>query len=94
MTERIEGIYQARFLLIIGVVLAHIAYPDWLPAQEQQMNIGVWGIFNFVHLILNRSVVPLFFIVSGMLYFRGVRRLTVSLYLRKLRSRGVTLLMP
>lgn len=94
MIQRLEGVDQAKFILILGVVLGHICFPDWLPASADDMNVGVLGIRSLVHLILNRSVVPLFFVISGMLYFHGMGRLTLRIYWHKTRSRIRTLLVP
>jgi surface polysaccharide O-acyltransferase-like enzyme len=44
--------------------------------------------------ILSRVVVPLFFFISGFLFFRNIDAFTKRDYLRKLKSRGKTLLIP
>lgn len=92
-----KTISYLRFPLIVGVVFIHCYfarrgfllngvkygadYPDWYH-----------NFINFFCHVLPRMCVPLFFFISGFLFFNKI--FTLSLYIEKLRSRVRTLLVP
>lgn len=81
-----------RFPLIAGVVAIHATSltPDNL--------VGPTGGFDALVRLVSWAIpglcVPAFFLFAGYLFYFGVDSFDSSLYLRKLRSRGKTLLIP
>jgi surface polysaccharide O-acyltransferase-like enzyme len=87
-----------RFPLIVGVVFIHnYASVVNMPGMEFG-NGGDLPIFyicsELFSQILGRVAVPLFFFISGFLFFRNIDGFTKQDYLKKLKSRGKTLLIP
>ena len=86
-----------RFPLIIGVVFIH----NNLSAVNIQGNIirfdqwpAVQFIMNLCSTVLAAISVPLFFIISGFLLFYKVEDFNKSIYIKKLKSRSKSLLIP
>lgn len=90
MKEKLDYITNLRFPLILGVVLDHasICMPDSLRGDDTASVI-----FSMLQMILKISV-PVFFIISGFLFFHGVTTYDRNQYVAKLRSRIHTLLIP
>lgn len=84
-----------RFPLIVGVVFIHaILAPDLLPADgEASMPVYHWTV-NLCSRLLPLVAVPMFFLFSGYLFFFRVDTMTTGVYLRRLRSRCRSLLVP
>lgn len=93
-------ISSLRFPLIVGVVFIHYyifkdneitisgtSYPVTVSAT------GKWLAAMFSN-VIPRISVPLFFFISGFLFFYKTEKLDVKTYKRKLRSRAKTLLLP
>ena len=81
-----------RFLLLAGVVLIHSSmWPEL--GLEEAGNAGV-EITTFVSSQLMSVCVPSFYILSGYLFFYRCGRLTPDVYVRKLKRRVRTLLVP
>ncbi|MDR2814197.1 MAG: acyltransferase family protein, partial [Prevotellaceae bacterium] len=79
-----------RFPLIIGVLFIH-AMPGMDFGAEE--NIPVFYLCrNFFSGVLGSVAAPLFFFISGFLFFQNINGFTKYDYLRKLKSRGKTLL--
>jgi surface polysaccharide O-acyltransferase-like enzyme len=58
-------------------------------------NLSVFYICsNLISRVLGQVAVPLFFFISGFLFFRNIDGFTKRDYLKKLRNRGKTLLVP
>lgn len=91
MKERFDYITNLRFPLILGVVLDHasVCIPDSLRGGDDTASV----IFSMLQIILKISV-PVFFIISGFLFFHGVTSFDKNRYVTKLRSRINTLLIP
>jgi surface polysaccharide O-acyltransferase-like enzyme len=87
-----------RFPLIVGVVLIHnqTTTVDILGMQfGSEGNMPIFYICRELFSeVLGRVAVPLFFLVSGFLFFQNIDGLTKQSYLQKLKSRGRTLLIP
>ncbi|MDR3128893.1 MAG: acyltransferase [Tannerellaceae bacterium] len=86
-----------RFPLIIGVVFIHNASPT---LYVQGVEFGSSGSLPIHHVcsqlfseILGRVAVPLFFLISGFLFFLNVD-FNKQTYVKKLRARAKTLLIP
>ncbi|MDD5432009.1 MAG: acyltransferase [Candidatus Omnitrophica bacterium] len=94
-TEYLWNINVLKFLLIICIVLIHsnnfkIRFSDVTYSFQQD-----YWLLYLVALITNtvvRAAVPVFFIISGLLFFRNY--LTKDDYFRKLRSRVSTIIVP
>lgn len=82
-----------RFPLIVGVVFIHSSLNDLGVTN----NVESYPIYtNISHLftdILSRIAVPLFFIISGFLFFNG-SSFTIESYAYKIKKRVKTLLIP
>lgn len=80
-----------RFPLMIGVVMIHCDITDQLnPNLQVQWAGNAMYLFSNV---IGRFSVPMFFIISGFLFFRsGI--FNKGTYMAKLRSRVKTLLIP
>lgn len=82
-----------KFLLILGVVMQHCDFILQNQAYQALSSCEIEVLNVWVRMICKASV-PCFFIISGFLFFYGVEKFTWTAYLRKLRSRGRTLLVP
>jgi surface polysaccharide O-acyltransferase-like enzyme len=91
--ELSERISILRLPLIVGVVFIH-AYD---PAIEKGIGLRYTGwvqfVTNYISVGLAAVSVPLLFLFSGYLFFYGFSA-TPSGFLRKIRKRGKTLLLP
>jgi surface polysaccharide O-acyltransferase-like enzyme len=87
-----------RFPLIVGVVFIHnYASTVAIPGMEfgHAGNLPVFYVCSeLFSQILGRVAVPLFFFISGFLFFRNIDGFTKHDYLKKLRRRRRTLLIP
>lgn len=83
-----ELIRILRMPLAFLVVLIHVSVPESWSTQAEQETIQFFRFFFLCPL-----AVPLFFLFSGLLFFRE-RELTRADYVRKLKSRVRTLLIP
>lgn len=93
-SERLEVL---RFPLIVGVVFIH-AYGANVGLSSENSGIenisgGAYFVQQFISQGLARLSVPLFFVISGYLFFLGFSLSTDS-YLAKIKSRLKTLLVP
>lgn len=79
-----------RFPLIVAVVCIHTTFPQVDPADYPVFS----GISYFCSQIAARIAVPLFFLISGYLFFRNVETFTPRCYAQKLGKRCRTLLVP
>jgi fucose 4-O-acetylase-like acetyltransferase len=87
-----------RFPLIVGVVFIHNVHSTTVMSGGVEVgnvmeNLPIFYFTTkFISLILVR--VPLFFFISGFLFFRNTEGFTCQNYLKKLKNRGRTLLIP
>lgn len=84
-----HSIDTLKAALLMGVLLIHSnisCYPGVGP--------DAGAVVGFVSVVMCSVCVPGFFLISGMLFFRGVDVFDVEVYKRKLRSRVKTLLVP
>lgn len=91
MKERLDYITNLRFPLIVGVVLDHasVVMPESVRGGEYLPSL----LFSMLQTVVKISV-PVFFIISGFLFFKGVESSGKEMYERKLRSRVRTLVVP
>lgn len=85
----IPYIGMMKFLLILGVVLIHCS-PYSMPVRD---SFGARVVY-FVSSNVCNICVPCFFFLSGSLFFYGLRKFSPSIYVRKIKSRFHTLLVP
>lgn len=90
MKEKLDYITNLRFPLIFGVVMDHAS----LAMPQSVRGDDVTSVLFHVFLTLAKISVPVFFIISGFLFFKSVDSFCASCYIRKLRSRLYTLFVP
>lgn len=90
MKEKLDYITNLRFPLIFGVVMDHAS----LVMPQSVRGDDVPSILFLALLTLVKISVPVFFIISGFLFFKGVESFDAGCYTKKLRSRWRTLLAP
>jgi len=87
-----------RFPLIVGVVFIHTDFSHMLLAGVKPINFASFPIFTAVFFLFSKIIfevcVPLFFFISGFLFFYGTEGFSIQLYLKKLKSRIRSLLVP
>ena len=90
-----ETIQFLRFPLIVGVIFIHTDIT--LPNNESIEDSSIWTVVeNIMYLfsyVLPAACVPLFFFISGFLFFKNVD-FNLDVYKRKILSRCRTLLAP
>ncbi|HSQ40911.1 MAG TPA: acyltransferase [Fibrobacteraceae bacterium] len=89
---------RLRFPLIVGVVFIH-AYPvtvNWCGLHLGLSHPELWEklVRQFFSQGICRIPVPMLFLCSGFLLFRGLERFPVAVYLQKLKSRFRSLGIP
>ncbi len=91
-----HAISALRFPLILGVILIHCNLLPSLDTYGAERGLTAWGygIIELLSGIMARACVPLFFILAGYLYFRGMDSLTPSIWWRKTRRRIMSLVVP
>ena len=87
-----------RFPMAVAVVMIHVN-PQVMPLNEADFPLlSADGLFNVVAIglshVLARIAVPVFFLLSGMLFFLNMRQLNWGGYCAKLKSRVHTLIIP
>lgn len=93
-----KTIAYLRFPLIFLVVFIHTNLTDVNVGGNIIVKEGDFFVHDVIRHILSeefaRIAVPLFFFISGYLFFYNMRKFTFSLYLDKLRKRFRTLIVP
>lgn len=84
-----------KCLCCIGVVFLHTLFSS-IKVGNQELVVDGWGWDTFVDVftIVFRSLVPLFFMVSGYLFFLNYEKFSLPWFKRKLKKRIRTLLIP
>lgn len=84
-----------RFPMIVGIVLLHSFLEGIQGLDIPKTGIPIYHNFSFfISRIVVSVAVPLFFFISGYLFFYHVSSFSFSLYKKKLRTRIHTLLIP
>lgn len=88
-----------RFPLIIAVIFIHSfgsAEVDFTALHENPLTSE--SVYNFVRIIFSKTAphfaVPVFFMLSGFLFFYKTGELTADIYRKKMKRRAQTLLIP
>lgn len=84
-----------RFPLMVGVIMTHCDISGDISSQINHTLGTKWSydLMYFFSNIIGRFSVPMFFLISGFLFFRS-RTLTNKQYVTKLHNRLYTLLIP
>lgn len=90
---QVKYVAEAKFLLILGIVLAHCNLAGDFSPEVVHGSAGL-QVVNFISGHLLPGCVPLFFFISGYLFFKSSDTFTPGIYVRKLRRRVRTLLVP
>lgn len=90
MKEKLDYITNLRFPLILGVVLDHasVVMPESVRGDDVPSLL-----FSMLQVLLKISV-PVFFVISGFLFFRNTESFGKNLYVGKLKTRVRTLMVP
>lgn len=87
-----------RFPLIVGVVLIHAYFSDLTISGTKLLDIETlpltFNVSYFFSQILSRIAVPLFYFISGFLFFYKTNEFNGNVYLAKLKKRARSLLVP
>ncbi|MGE8241637.1 MAG: acyltransferase family protein [Sphingobacterium sp.] len=87
-----------RFPLIVGVVFIHTDFSDIVIAGVKQISFVNYPIFSRIFFLFSKvifeSCVPLFFFISGFLFFYKTAGFSREIYLQKLKNRIRSLLVP
>ena len=87
-----------RFPLIIAVVFIHCDPAPMVIGGKELVEKNTYPIYSLLRWIVSEEVakiaVPLFFFISGFLFFYRSPSLTISDYVKKLKKRARTLLIP
>ena len=95
LPEITSGLDLLRFPLIVGVVMVHCNFLQFLDPPLSGPATAAFVRFHdiFKHYVLDLCV-PAFFAISGFLFFRDGARLSARDYTSKLRRRVRSLLVP
>lgn len=87
-----------RFPLIIAVVFIHTPLNEVMVNGISLVKEGMFPIYDLIFQIISKEIaaiaVPLFFFISGFLFFYKVNSFTTKVYFTKLQKRVKTLLIP
>lgn len=85
-----------RFPLMIGVVILHCGYEEYSGFGDI-IHIPDYPLFHIIYFftrLFGRTAVPLFFFISGFLFFYKISDFTSHVYFIKLKKRIKTLFIP
>ncbi|MEG1313477.1 MAG: acyltransferase family protein [Bacilli bacterium] len=90
-----ETIDCLRFPLMVGVLFIHnYSSIEFLGLENSVSSLPIYNVFSqLFSQVLGRVAVPLFFFISGFLFFK-CKDFTISVYASKLKRRVRTLLIP
>lgn len=87
-----------RFPLIVGVVFIHTDFSDVVIKGVKSINLANYPIFTHVFFLFSKVIfevcVPLFFLISGFLFFYKTENFSFKVYLKKLKGRFRSLFIP
>lgn len=93
-----QTINLMRFPLIVGVVLIHSSFDGVVINGVNLMQGGGFPIYTYASYlisdVLSAISVPLFFFISGFLFFYKTPSFTGQIYLHKLKRRAKTIFIP
>ncbi|WET70790.1 acyltransferase [Sphingobacterium sp.] len=87
-----------RFPLIVGVVFIHTDFSDVVLRGVKSINLVNYPIFTHVFFLFSKVIfevcVPLFFLISGFLFFYKTENFSFKVCLKKLKGRIYSLFIP
>lgn len=93
-----ESINMLRFPLAILVVFVHGFGADIDVSELHASDLTGLAVYDYIRLffsvVIARSAVPIFFIISGYLLFRKVEEYSKQVYVGKLKKRWHSLVIP
>ena len=89
-SKHLSAIPLLKLLLILGVIVIHSNIQNYIPSDYSNAGLNIIGYI----VSLARASVPSFFIISGYLFFYGVKKFTFGVYQEKIFRRAKTLLLP
>lgn len=93
-----ESINMLRFPLAILVVFVHGFGADIDVSELHASGLTGLAVYDYIRLffsvVIARSAVPIFFVISGYLLFRKVEEYNKTVYISKLRKRWHSLVIP
>ena len=95
---RSQSLDLLRFPLAIIIVSVHVFNSESVIIQDRVYDVSSIQLYNdfllFVDGFLRGISVPVYFFISGYVFFLGVDKFTKNVYLKKLKNRVYTLLIP
>lgn len=97
--EKIQSdtIKLVRFPLIIGVVMLHLTFENAVIAGQTFINPHLYPAYEYYKFFFDKVLavrIPLYFFISGYLFFNRADHFTRADYFKKIRRRVDTLLIP
>ncbi len=92
-----DTIKLVRFPLIVGVVMLHMAFEGILIGGENIIEIADFPFYDYYKFFFDKVLavrIPLYFFISGYLFFNRADCFTKSDYMKKIKRRTDTLLIP
>lgn len=92
-----DTIKLVRFPLIVGVVMLHVAFEGVLVAGQNAINLVDFPAYDYYKFFFDKVLavrIPLYFFISGYLFFNRADDFTKKDYFKKIRRRTDTLLIP
>lgn len=87
-----------RFPLIVGVVFIHTDFSNVVMQGVKQIDFANYPIFSSIYILFSKIIleicVPLFYFISGFLFFYKTPVFNTHTYLGKLKKRARSLLIP
>lgn len=95
---RSQSLDLLRFPLAIIIVAVHVFNSNSISVQNRIYEVSSFSLYNdfllFVDGFLRGISVPVYFFISGYVFFIGVNEFTKDVYFKKIRNRIFTLLIP
>ena len=88
--NHLNSISFLKLMLILGVVCIHSNITYFLPPEHSRRGADIVAFI----VTLMQVCVPSFFVISGYLFFHGIKHFTFTIYGEKLKRRVRTLLIP
>ena len=92
-----DTIKLVRFPLIVGVVMLHVAFERAVIGGETFIDAANFPFYDYYKFFVDKVLafrIPLYFFISGYLFFNRADHFTKSDYIKKLKRRKDTLLIP
>ena len=95
---RTQSLDLLRFPLAVIVVSAHVFNKEAIAISGEVFDVCQYSLYNdfllFVDGFLRGISVPVYFFISGYVFFLGINQFSIDVYFKKLRNRIFTLLIP